>query len=147
MGEAFLHGQGGSGGNKTYKGWKTGTTTSVKLYSQTTTPKYLTSIEADGEIATLRIQLDSRCSCFFFDFANNYYLNGLIDSESDAADVKRNSFDADNDMIQYTDQSIYVKLYVKRNSDKKKLDIYGVNTNTKSGSYTTVVVSYEIAYY
>lgn len=145
MGECFLHGQGGSGGNKKIKGWKTGTTARFTL-SATTEATYVTSIEADGEIATFQMLKDYKTDNFFADFMNGYYLGGLSDDSSDAADVTRSAINSESGMVPfrydyYAGKNYYY--YIKRNSeDKKKLDIYAT-----ARSQITTSISYEISYY
>ena len=145
MGECFLHSQGGSGENKKIKGWKTGSTARFTVPAATEAT-YVTSIEAEREIATFQMLANYQTSNFFVDFANGYYLGGLSDDSSDAADVTRSAINSESGMVAfrhdyYAGTNYYY--YVKRNNeDKKKLDIYA----TARGK-TTTSISYEISYY
>ena len=138
MSECFLHGQGGAG-EKKIRGWKTGTTANFTVPANTATATYITSIEAEGEIATFQMLRNYKTSNFFVDFANGYYLGGLSDSSSDASDVTRKAIGSDG-MVEFVDN--YIKYYIKRNSeDKKKLDVYAIADDV------TTSISYEISYY
>ena len=94
MSECFLYGQGG-GGEKKIRGWKTGTTANFTIPANTATATYITSIEAEGEIATFQFLMNERTSNFFADFANGYYLGGLYMDSTDAANVTRKAIGSD----------------------------------------------------
>lgn len=146
MGEAFLHGQGGDG-EKKIRGWKTGTTANFTIPANTTTAIYITSIEAEGEIATFRMCKNRDTSNFFVDFANGYYLGGLADDISDAADVTRSAIGSDGrvEFVYNYYANTTSSYYIERNSeDKKKLDVYATRLRT---SGITTSISYEISYY
>ena len=138
MSECFLHGQGG-GSEKKIRGWKTGTTANFTIPANTATATYVISIEAVGEVATFQMLKNYQTHNFFVDFANGYFLGGMWDDSSDAADVTRKAIGSDG-MVEFVDGSI--KYYIKRNSeDKKKLDVYAIADGV------TTSISYEISYY
>lgn len=126
MGNAFLHGQGGSGGAKKIKGWVTKNISHSFEANTGSTPVLVDSIALDGEIATIRMLVNM--TDWFFDYVNGYYLSGY----SRLANVSRNALSEDK-MIQIYSSS-GVELYVKKNG--KNLEVYAANTSSEASTLT-----------